>query len=81
MRARRLLIALLLCLCGAVQYEIDMAQQTAALGQLQEQMALMTQNQNTLLEKLGVGSTPSENGSAPVQEGVNNGTPAPVLTP
>jgi hypothetical protein len=65
----------------AVQYEIDMAQQTAALSQLQEQMALMAQNQNTLLEKLGVGSTPSENGSAPVQEGVNNGTPAPVLTP
>lgn len=65
----------------AVQYEIDMAQQTAALSQLQEQMALMAANQNTLLEKLGVGSTPSENGSAPVQEGVNNGTPAPVLTP
>jgi hypothetical protein len=61
----------------SAQYEIDQAQQTAALTQLQEQMALMAQNQQLLLEKLGVGSTPSDNGSAPVQEGVNN-TPSPA---
>jgi len=65
----------------AAQYEADMAMQTAAVTMLQEQMTMMAQNQQTLLEKLGVGSTPSENGSAPVQEGVNNGAQAPVPTP
>ena len=65
----------------AAQYEIDMAHQSAALVQLQEQMTMMAQNQQLLLEKLGVGSTPSENGSAPVQEGVNNRAQAPVPTP
>ena len=65
----------------AAQYEADMAMQTAAVTMLQEQMTMMAQNQQLLLEKLGVGSTPSENGSAPVQEGVNNGAQAPVQIP
>jgi hypothetical protein len=64
----------------AAQYEVDMAMQTAALGQLQEQMRMMAENQQTLLDKLGVGSTPSENGSAPVQPVVNSGAPAPAPT-
>jgi hypothetical protein len=64
----------------AAQYEVDMGMQHAAIAQLQEQMTLMAQNQQALLEKLGVGSTPSGNGSAPVQEGVNNAAPAPVLS-
>jgi hypothetical protein len=57
----------------AAQYEQDMGLQTAAITQLQESLALMAQNQQTLLEKLGVGSTPSENGSTPDQPGVING--------
>ena len=64
----------------STQYEIDMAHQAAALSQLQEQMQLMAENQQVLLEKLGVGSTPSGNGSAPVQEGVNNAAGAPPQT-
>jgi hypothetical protein len=65
----------------AAQYEIDMAMQTAAIGQLQEQMTMMATNQQALLEKLGVGITPSENGSAPVEAVVNNGATAPIQTP
>lgn len=54
----------------AAQYELDMATQTVAIAQLQEQMTMMAQNQQALLEKLGVGSTPSENGTA---------SPAPAI--
>ena len=56
----------------AQMYEQDMALQTTAIAQLQEQVALMAQNQQQLLEKLGVGSEPSANGNAPTQGGVNN---------
>ena len=61
-------------------YEQDMALQTKAISQLQEQMKMMAENQQTMLEKLGVGSTPSGNGSAPVQEGVINPTLETVPT-
>ena len=56
------------------QYEQDMGMHTQAITTLQEQMALMAENQQILLDKLGVGAQPSENGTAPVQEGVNNFT-------
>ena len=58
----------------AAQVEQDMAVQTTAISQLQEQIRQMAENQQTLLEKLGVGKEPSENGSTPVQPGVNNET-------
>jgi hypothetical protein len=58
----------------ASQVSEDMAVQATAISQLQEQITLMAQNQQTLLEKLGVGKEPSENGSTPVQPGVNNET-------
>lgn len=65
----------------SAQYEADLTQQTAAITQLQEQMRLMAQNQQALLEKLGVGSTPSDTGSTPDTPGVNNGAQAPVPAP
>jgi hypothetical protein len=65
----------------SAQYEIDMATQTVAISQLQEQMQGMAQNQQLLLEKLGVGAQPSENGNAPVQPQVNNGAVVPAITP
>jgi len=65
----------------SVQYNIDQAMQHEAITQLQEQMTLMAQNQQTLLEKLGVGAQPSENGNAPVQPQVNNGAQVPIPTP
>ena len=60
------------------QVEQEMSQQAVAIGQLQEQIRMMAENQQTLLEKLGVGSTPSESGTVPDQGGVNNGTPSAV---
>lgn len=64
----------------AAQYEMDMALQTTAINQLQEQIAMMAQNQQALLEKLGVGSEPSVSGSTPEQEGVNNAAQDSVPT-
>lgn len=66
---------------GATElYEQDMQIQAAAITQLQEQIRLMAENQQALMDKLGVGSEPSENGNAPTQEGAINGvrTPAPA---
>lgn len=63
------------------QYEQDMTQQTAAITQLQEQMRLMAENHQALMDKLGVGSTPSDTGSTPDTPGVNNGTQVPVPAP
>lgn len=59
------------------QYEQDQQVQTAAITQLQEMMQLMAQNQATLMEKLGVGAQPSENGNGGTQPEVisQNGQP------
>lgn len=62
-------------------YEQDMAVQTQAITQLQEAVALMAQNQQALLEKLGVGNEPSRNGNAPTQPGVNNSAVGAAPTP
>ena len=59
-------------------FEQDMALQKDAISQLQEQITMMAQNQQTLLEKLGVGATPNGNGSAPVQGQVVEPAPEPV---
>ena len=63
------------------RYEEDQAQQVEAISLLQQQMQMMVENQQTLMEKLGVGAQPSENGNAPTQEGVNsqNGQPVPTV--
>ena len=57
------------------------ALQTAAIAQLQEQMAMMAENQQAMLDKLGAGAPPSGNGNAPTPAGVNNGALAVVPTP
>ena len=63
------------------RYEEDQQVQAQAIGQLQEMMQIMATNQQTLMEKLGVGAQPSENGNAPAPEEVNsqNGQPAPTV--
>jgi hypothetical protein len=63
------------------RYEEDQQVQAQAIGQLQEMMQIMATNQQTLMEKLGVGSQPSENGNAQAPEGVNsqNGQPVPTV--
>ena len=43
--------------------DIQLEMTSAAVAQLQEQMSMMAQNQQLLLEKLGVVKQPSENGS------------------
>ena len=65
----------------SAQYEADMTQQTTAITQLQEQMRLMAENHQLLMEKLGVGSTPSDTGSTPDTPQVNNGAKTPVPAP
>ena len=62
-------------------YQADMNLQATAIRQLQEQMQMMVQNQQTMMEKLGSASTPSTNGSAPPQQQVNNRAQQPVPTP
>ena len=65
----------------ATLYEQDMAMQTEAISQLQEQMKMMAENQQTMHEKLGVGATPSRNGTAPVQTEVITPALETVPTP
>jgi len=65
----------------STRYEEDQAQQTAAIGQLQQQMQMMVENQQTLMEKLGVGQQPSGNGNGATRPAVNNGAGAPIPTP
>lgn len=56
----------------AVENDAQSAIQSQAISQLQEQMSMMTENQQLLLEKLGVSMPPSE-GSSPT----NGSSPAP----
>ena len=65
----------------ATEVESGMQLQSAAIAQLQEQMMLMAQNQQALLEKLGVGSQPSASGSPQEQGGVNSSTAEVGPTP
>lgn len=65
----------------ATDVEAGMQLQTAAIAQLQEQMVMMAQNQQALLEKLGVGSQPSASGSPRQQEEVNSSAAEVVPTP
>ena len=52
-------------------YESEMDLQAEIVQQLQQQVQMLSENQAALMEKLGVGSGPSGNGSAPTQgEGV-----------
>jgi len=59
------------------QYEADQQIQTAAITQLQTMMQQLAENQSTLMEKLGVGAEPSENGNGGTRPEVisQNGQP------
>ena len=56
----------------SLERELEMDMTSQAVTQLQEQMSLMAQNQQLLLEKLGVATQPSTEDS---------GTPAPTVAP
>jgi hypothetical protein len=60
-------------------YDQQLDMTTQALGQLQEQIALLAQNQSMLIDKLGGGQQPSGNGSAPTPEPGN--APQPNAVP
>jgi hypothetical protein len=63
-------------LTGQAAEELEL--NTAAIQQLQEQMSLMTQNQQMLLEKLGVMGNGSETGSpTPEEQVAANSNPLP----
>jgi TolA-binding protein len=62
-------------------YEQDMMQQSEAITQLQEQVRMMAENQQTMQEKLGVGAAPSGNESAPAQQEVIGQSAEPVPVP
>ena len=61
------------------RYEEDQQIQTAAITQLQSMMQQLAENQSTLMEKLGVGAQPSENGNGGTRPEVisQNGQPVP----
>jgi hypothetical protein len=60
--------------------DLELDEHNAAIQQLQQQMAMMAQNQQMLLEKLGVMANGSAGGSAPAPE-VPAGTAAPAPPP
>jgi hypothetical protein len=62
-------------------YESELEIQSEALAQLQEQVRMMTENQQILLEKLGVGSGANGNGSAATTPETIMAPGQPVLAP
>jgi hypothetical protein len=62
-------------------YERELDAQTQAITQIQDQMTMLAENQQLLLEKLGVGSQPSNNGSGPAPQEVAPEANTPVPAP